>query len=319
MERLSRQPGEPHREPAPHGEPAVQLHGLATVNRLAIASDIARGQKSLEPQQGHATELLYLLVIPHQVRRLLWWTGRGVKQLIQASVRGSIVEDIAHAGAEQAVDPEVDLPLILLLNQVRKLLRERIEQFHKRHPAFISAHDLRLRRESFAPRHRLRPSRPSLSAWGLPHHHQGHRWTSTAARVRSWAWDAVVWLPDMGEQGTRDLDTKRRHPRQLTNAEREQMAKEVLTEGERQVFRLLVRGYPRKEIAAELNLSDGAVLQHVLSILAKLGPTGSPPDPSPPPLAASAALAVPLQRPEDVPTHVGKPLRRTSSSAVQVV
>ena len=43
------------------------------------------------------------------------------------------------------------------------------------------------------------------------------------------------------------------------------------------------------------------------------------PDPPPLPPAASAALAVPLQQPEDVPTHVGKPLRRKSGSALQVV
>jgi DNA-binding NarL/FixJ family response regulator len=79
-------------------------------------------------------------------------------------------------------------------------------------------------------------------------------------------------VPDMGEQGTRDLGSKSRHPRQLTNAEREQMAKEVLTQDEQQVFRLLVRGHPRKEIAAELNLSDAAVLLHMLSIIEKVGP-----------------------------------------------
>jgi DNA-binding NarL/FixJ family response regulator len=117
----------------------------------------------------------------------------------------------------------------------------------------------------------------------------------------------------MGEQGIRDLDSKRRHPRQLTDAEREQMAKEMLTQDEQQVFRLLVRGHPRKEIAAELNFSDDAVLLHVLSIIDKLGlATGGspPPDPPSPPVTASAALAVPRQRAEDVPTHVGKPLRR---------
>lgn len=124
-------------------------------------------------------------------------------------------------------------------------------------------------------------------------------------------------VPDMGEEGTRDLDSKRRHPRQLTDAEREQMAKEVLTQGEQQVFRLLVRGHSRKEIAAELNLSDDAVLLHVLSIIEKLGRAtgGFPPDPPRSPRAASAALAVPRQRAEDVPTHVGKPLRRKGDKA----
>jgi DNA-binding NarL/FixJ family response regulator len=121
----------------------------------------------------------------------------------------------------------------------------------------------------------------------------------------------------MGEEGTRDLDSKRRHPRQLTDAEREQMAKEVLTQGEQQVFRLLVRSHPRKEIAAELNLSDDAVLLHMLSIIGKLGRAtgGFPPDPPPSPRAASTALAVPRQRAEDVPTHVGRPLRRKGDKA----
>jgi two-component system, NarL family, response regulator LiaR len=43
------------------------------------------------------------------------------------------------------------------------------------------------------------------------------------------------------------------------------------------------------------------------------------PDPPPLPPAASAALAVPIQQAEDVPAHVGKPLRRKSGSALQVV
>jgi len=43
------------------------------------------------------------------------------------------------------------------------------------------------------------------------------------------------------------------------------------------------------------------------------------PDPPPLPPAASAALAVPIQQAEDVPAHVGKPLRRRSGSALQVV
>jgi DNA-binding NarL/FixJ family response regulator len=113
----------------------------------------------------------------------------------------------------------------------------------------------------------------------------------------------------MGVQGTRDLDSKRRHPRQLTEIEREEIAGEVLTRDERKVFRLLARGHSTKEIATELNLSDDAVLQHVQVILVKLS-RATPPDPPQHPLAASAALAVPRQRAEDVPTHVGRPLRR---------
>jgi DNA-binding NarL/FixJ family response regulator len=42
------------------------------------------------------------------------------------------------------------------------------------------------------------------------------------------------------------------------------------------------------------------------------------PDPPLPP-AASAALAVPIQQAEDVPTHVGKPLRRQNASRSHVV
>jgi DNA-binding NarL/FixJ family response regulator len=43
------------------------------------------------------------------------------------------------------------------------------------------------------------------------------------------------------------------------------------------------------------------------------------PDPPPLPPAASAALAVPMQQAEDVPTHVGKPLRRKTGSRYQPV
>jgi DNA-binding CsgD family transcriptional regulator len=111
----------------------------------------------------------------------------------------------------------------------------------------------------------------------------------------------------MGVQGTRDLDSKRRHPRQLTDTEREEIA--GLSRDEQQVIRLLARGHSTKEIATELNLSDDAVRQHVQIILIKLS-RATRPDPPPHPLAASAALPVPRQRAEDVPTHVGKPLRR---------
>jgi DNA-binding CsgD family transcriptional regulator len=113
----------------------------------------------------------------------------------------------------------------------------------------------------------------------------------------------------MGVQGTRDLDSKRRHPRHLTDTEREEIVRKVLTQDEQQVFRLLGGGHPWKEIAAELNRSDDAVWQHVQIILVKLS-RATPPNPPPTPLAASAALPVPRQRAEDVPTHVGKPLRR---------
>jgi hypothetical protein len=41
-------------------------------------------------------------------------------------------------------------------------------------------------------------------------------------------------------------------------------------------------------------------------------------DPPPLPPAASAALAVPIQQAEDVPTHVGRHVRRKGGSALQV-
>jgi hypothetical protein len=43
----------------------------------------------------------------------------------------------------------------------------------------------------------------------------------------------------MGRQEISDLDSKRRHPGQLTDAERGQVAKEVLTEDELRVYHRL--------------------------------------------------------------------------------
>jgi hypothetical protein len=87
------------------------------------------------------------------------------------------------------------------------------------------------------------------------------------------------------------------------------MATEVSTQDEQQVFRLLVRGHPRKGIAAELNLSDDAVLLEVLSIIGKLGLDRefAAAQSTSASVGAPAALAVPRQRAKDVPTHVGKP------------
>jgi DNA-binding NarL/FixJ family response regulator len=116
-------------------------------------------------------------------------------------------------------------------------------------------------------------------------------------------------VPDMGEQGIRDLDSKRRHPRKLTDAEWEQIANEVLTKDEQQVRGFLAKGLRMKEIATELHLSDNAVLLHVQSILAKLGhATGglTPPDPPPRRPAASAALAIPIHEPENARSHFGR-------------
>ena len=89
---------------------------------------------------------------------------------------------------------------------------------------------------------------------------------------------------------------------------------ESLTEDERQVLELLAAGRTRKEIAVELGIAEETVLTHTLTILAKLQ-VHSQLDPPPSPLAASAALAVPFQRAEDVPRHVGRYVHREDSSA----
>jgi DNA-binding CsgD family transcriptional regulator len=92
---------------------------------------------------------------------------------------------------------------------------------------------------------------------------------------------------------------------------------------EKQVLQLLVEGRSGKEIVAELAVSPETVRTHVKIILEKLqvhsrleAATRALRDPPPLPPAASAALAVPIQQAEDVPTHVGKPLRRKSGSAL---
>jgi DNA-binding CsgD family transcriptional regulator len=90
-----------------------------------------------------------------------------------------------------------------------------------------------------------------------------------------------------------------------------------LTDDGKQVLQL-VQGRTGKEIAATLGVSPEIVRVHVENILAKLQ-VHSQVNPPPLPPAASADLAVPIQRAEDVPTHVGKPLRRRSDSALQVV
>jgi hypothetical protein len=71
-------------------------------------------------------------------------------------------------------------------------------------------------------------------------------------------------------------------------------------------------------------MSPDTVRGHVQNILMKPGvhsrleaaARAIRPDPPPLPPAASAALAVPLQRTEDVPTHVGRPLRRQCKLAI---
>jgi DNA-binding CsgD family transcriptional regulator len=83
-----------------------------------------------------------------------------------------------------------------------------------------------------------------------------------------------------------------------------------LTEEEKRVLELLALGRTTKEIAAERAISPETVRMHVQIILVKLQVHSRlQPDRRPLPPAASAALAVPIQQPEDVPTHAGKPLR----------
>jgi hypothetical protein len=84
------------------------------------------------------------------------------------------------------------------------------------------------------------------------------------------------------------------------------------------VLELLALGATTNEIAAELTISPDTVRAHVQNILVKLQ-VHSRLDPRPLPPAASAALPVPIQRAEDVPTHVGKPLRRRAAREYHVV
>ena len=56
----------------------------------------------------------------------------------------------------------------------------------------------------------------------------------------------------------------------MTDAEWERIADEVLTQDEQRVRRVLAKGLPVKDVAAELNLSDDTVLHHVESMLVKL-------------------------------------------------
>ena len=97
---------------------------------------------------------------------------------------------------------------------------------------------------------------------------------------------------------------------------------EGLTEEEKRVLEPFVLGHSVEEIAGELAISPDTVRGPVQSILTKLGVhsrleaaalTMRPDPPSPLPPAASAALAVPFQRAEDIPRHVGRPMRRKPS------
>ena len=66
------------------------------------------------------------------------------------------------------------------------------------------------------------------------------------------------------------------------------------------------------EIAAEQGIPRDSVIERIIAIFMKLSEAHRP-EPTPPHLAAAAAMAVPHQRAEDIPRHVGRYLPRQRS------
>ena len=81
-----------------------------------------------------------------------------------------------------------------------------------------------------------------------------------------------------------------------------------------------VSGYLLNDPSADVLVRVARIVLGKLQVPSRLEAASSrQPDPPPFPPAASAALAVPIQQAEDVPTHVGKPLRRQNASRSHVV